>query len=139
MKQTFLNKSNNLNLFILNQFKIKLIILTLRINKPLSRTYFASKSVNNDDQFIYFATLCIWLLNLIGSNIQGDKKYDDPLTTSQNILLEIKNLGIDLNIPPNKLRLGYGEYICLVLITLVNKAVEKKKKKFKKTKAESNM
>ena len=49
----------------------------------------------------------------------------------------MKNVGIDLNIPPNKLRLGYGEYVCMVVINLINKALEKKKPKFKKTKIET--
>jgi hypothetical protein len=75
-----------------------------RLNRPLSRTYFAIKSTLPGDQFIYFGTLCFWLLNLSGSNIQSDKKYDDPNTTSQTILLEMKNLGIDANVAPNKLR-----------------------------------
>lgn len=66
--------------------------------------------------------------------MQGEKKYDDPITISQNIILEMKNLGIDVNIPPNKLRHGYGEYVCLVLSKLVNKALEKKKNAFKKIK-----
>lgn len=92
------------------------------------------KSTNSEDQFIYFVTLSIWLLNLSGSNMQGEKKYDDPITISQNIILEMKNLGIDVNIPPNKLRHGYGEYVCLVLSKLVNKALEKKKNAFKKIK-----
>lgn len=109
-----------------------------RINKPLSRSYFALKSANPGDQFIFFATLSIWLLNLNGSSIQGDKKYDDPLTTSQNILLEMKNLGINLDVPPNKLRQGYGEYVCLVLINLINKALEKKRPKYRKTKIEDS-
>lgn len=92
------------------------------------------KSINSEDQFIYFVTLSIWLLNLSGSNMQGEKKYDDPITISQNIILEMKNLGIDVNIPPNKLRHGYGEYVCLALSKLVNKALEKKKNAFKKIK-----
>ena len=66
--------------------------------------------------------------------MQGDKKYDDPNTAAQTILMEMKNLNIDSNVPPNKLRTGYGEYVCLILQRLVNKALEKKKPTFKKIK-----
>lgn len=100
----------------------------------MSRSYFAIKSQNPGDQFIYFGTLCFWLLNLCGSNVQSDKKYDDPNTTSQTILLEMKNVGIDANVPPNKLRTGYGEYVCIVLSRLINKALERKKQNFKRVK-----
>lgn len=108
-----------------------------KINKPLSRTYFAVKSSNPGDQFIYFGTLSFWLLNLCGSSVQSEKKYDDPNSTSQTILMEMKNVGIDISAPPNKLRNGYGEYVCLVLNKLVNKALERKKPQFKKIKAET--
>jgi len=70
----------------------------------LSRTYFATKSTNPGEQFIYFSSLSIWLLNLCGVSIQGDKKYDDPTTMSNNILSEMKNAGINVDVAPNKLR-----------------------------------
>lgn len=48
--------------------------------------------------------------------------------------MEMKNLGIDSNVPPNKLRTGYGEFVCIVLLRLINKALEKRKPTFKKVK-----
>jgi hypothetical protein len=39
-------------------------------------------------------------------------KYDDPQTTSQNILLELQKLGIELDIAPTKIKSGYGEGVC---------------------------
>jgi hypothetical protein len=48
--------------------------------------------------------------------------------------MEMKNLGIDSNVPPNKLRTGYGEFVCIVLLRLINKALEKRKPVFKKVK-----
>lgn len=53
---------------------------------------------------MYFSSLCIWLLSLNGIVIAGDKKYDDPVTTATNILTEMKNLGITIDLPPNKLK-----------------------------------
>ncbi len=125
---------------ILDKLKLlnyEVFFLKHKINKPLSRNYFALKSTTPGDQFIYFSSLCFWLLNLCGSQIQGDKKYDDPNTASQNIINESKNIGVDLNVPINKLRNGYGEFACLVLVKLVNKAIEKKGIGLRKTKEET--
>lgn len=70
----------------------------------MSRTYFATKSTNPGEQFIYFSSLSIWLLSLCGVTIQADKKYDDPTTMANNILSEMKNAGINVDVAPNKLR-----------------------------------
>jgi hypothetical protein len=37
-------------------------------------------------------------------SIQADKKYDDPTTMSNNIITEMKNVGINVDVAPNKLR-----------------------------------
>ena len=34
------------------------------------------------------------------------------MTASQNVVLELKKLGIELDMPPNKLKSGYGEGVC---------------------------
>jgi hypothetical protein len=36
--------------------------------------------------------------------MSGDKKYDDPITMATNLLSEMKNVGINCDVPPNKLR-----------------------------------
>jgi len=48
----------------------------------------------------------------------------------------MKNVGCDPNVPPNKLRHGYGEYCCLVILRLINKALERRKPNFRKIKEE---
>jgi hypothetical protein len=53
---------------------------------------------------MYFSALSIWLVSLCGGNLQGDKKYDDPITMANNLLTEMKNLGVNIDVPPNKLR-----------------------------------
>jgi estrogen-related receptor beta like 1 len=50
--------------------------------------------------------------------VKGWNKYDDPMTASQNVLTELKNLGLDLQIPPTKLKTGCGEEVCYVLLKL---------------------
>jgi estrogen-related receptor beta like 1 len=39
-------------------------------------------------------------------------KYDDPTTASQNILIELKNIGLELPYPAAKLKSGCGEEVC---------------------------
>lgn len=93
---------------------------------PMTTTYFISKSPNAGEQNVYFIALSSWLVNLCGGKIQGDKKYDDPVTMANNLLTEMKNIGIECSVPPNQLRAGFGVPICSVLLLLVNKALEKK-------------
>ena len=61
---------------------------------PMTTTYFISKSPNTGEQNVYFIVLSSWLVNLCGGKIQGDKKYDDPVTMANNLLTEMKNIGI---------------------------------------------
>ena len=101
---------------------------------PMTTTYFISKSPNAGEQNVYFIALSSWLVNLCGGKIQGDKKYDDPVTMANNLLTEMKNIGIECSVSPNQLREGYGVPICSVLLLLVNKVLEKKGFSFKKPK-----
>lgn len=80
------------------------LFLKIKGHKPLSRSYFAIKSTNPGEQFIYFSSLSIWLLSLCGVQMSGDRKYEDPLTTANSIITELKNLGVSIDVAPNKLR-----------------------------------
>lgn len=46
------------------------------------------------------------------------------MTASQNVVLELKKLGIELDMPPNKLKSGYGEGVCAVLFQLCQLSIE---------------
>lgn len=80
--------------------------------KPINRSYFAVAASNASEQFLYFVTLVSWLLSLNNHQVKDWSKYDDPQTTSQNILLELQKLGIDLDLSPSKIKAGYGEGVC---------------------------
>ena len=94
--------------------------------KPLSKCYFAQAHSNPSEQFINFISLVSWLLFLNNHQVTGWSKYDDPMTASQNIILELQKLGIDLDMPPNKLKSGYGEGVCTVLIALCQMSLQNK-------------
>ena len=86
--------------------------------KPISKAYFAQAHSNPSEQFINFISIVSWLLFLMNHQVTGWSKYDDPMTASQNIILELQKLGIDLDMPPNKLKSGFGEGVCQVLLAL---------------------
>lgn len=48
------------------------------------------------------------------------------MTASQNIILELQKLGIDLDMPPNKLKSGFGEGVCSVLLALCQMSIQNK-------------
>lgn len=88
--------------------------------------YFAQQHQNPSEQFINFISLVSWLLFLNNHQVTGWSKYDDPMTASQNIILELQRLGIDLDMPANKLKTGFGEGVCTVLTALCNMSIQNK-------------
>jgi estrogen-related receptor beta like 1 len=97
--------------------------------KPFNRVYFSQPQ--SSEQFINFVSLVSWLLSVNNHQVQGWNKYDDPSTASQNVILELKKLGIELDVSPNKLKQGFGEEVCTVLFALCDISV-KNKIRFKK-------
>ena len=58
--------------------------------------------------------------------MSGWNKYDDPLTSSQNVIIELQKLGLEMDVSPGKLKQGYGEGVCLVLLKLTQVSLENK-------------
>jgi len=94
--------------------------------KPVSRCHFSVQSANPSEQFIYFVSLVSWLLSVNNHQVTGWNKYEDPMTASQNIILELKKLGIELDMAPNKLKNGYGDGVCTVLMSLCSISIQNK-------------
>jgi hypothetical protein len=86
------------------------IMLIVRGHKPISRSFFAAKIQGIEEQSVYFNTLSIWLLGLCGGQMGADKKYEDPVTMATNLLNEMTNVGIQCDVPPNKLRTVIRKY-----------------------------
>ena len=42
------------------------------------------------------------------------------MTASQNVIMELQNLGIEVDVNPNKLKAGHGEGVCIVLLKLTD-------------------
>ncbi|CAD8197773.1 unnamed protein product [Paramecium octaurelia] len=103
--------------------------------KPLNRAYFVNQT-NSSEQFNQFKTLVKWLFQQSDVQTSDFNKLDDPVTLSQNIINELKNIGIEVDFPPLKLKQGFGEYVVYVLLQLATKALQKKKFQYKKAKIE---
>jgi len=80
---------------------------------------------------MYFVSLTQWLLEICGSSNSGWNQYDDPGTVTNNIVLDLKNLGIPLNYPATKLKPGSGEAVVQVLLELGKLALQGNKFKFR--------
>lgn len=93
-------------------------LISYRGFKPFNRTYFAVPSTNSSEQFMQFVQLVSWLLELNGQKVSGWNKYDDPTTASQNMVLELKKMGIELDMPASKLKSGNGEGVCSLITRL---------------------
>eukprot|EP00746_Dinoflagellata_sp_MGD_P134622 gnl/MRDRNA2_/MRDRNA2_68480_c0_seq1.p1 gnl/MRDRNA2_/MRDRNA2_68480_c0~~gnl/MRDRNA2_/MRDRNA2_68480_c0_seq1.p1 ORF type:complete len:408 (-),score=118.28 gnl/MRDRNA2_/MRDRNA2_68480_c0_seq1:57-1280(-) len=94
--------------------------------RPMSKCYFAYPAQNGSQQYKYFTQLVVWLLKKIGREANWGK-YDDPNTTCTNMIIALKDIGIKIDIPPGKLKQGYGEGVCSVLhnlLTFILKATE---------------
>ena len=80
---------------------------------------------------MYFVTLTQWLLEQCGSKNSGWNQYDDPGTVTNNIVLDLKNLGITVNYPATKLKPGAGEAVVQVLVELSRLALGQSRFKFR--------
>jgi len=98
---------------------------------PFSRIYFAIPTVNPAVQYQHFITLAAWLLNQARRPFPIDK-YEDPVSTLNRLINELKQCGILQNpdfqtlgneLSPVKLRIGYGELICKILSFLADVAL----------------
>jgi len=95
---------------------------------PLSRSYFAVPSPNNNqnEQFFYFTSLVSWLFTLAGRKFNPPAQFDDPNSSCTNILMELKNMGFATpSFPPSKLIKGHGDAVCNLLDAVVDLVLEK--------------
>jgi len=84
--------------------------------KPLARTYFAYPAANTALQYRYFTQLVVWGLSLAPGHAKAEwDEYDDPNTVITSMLVILKDMGIQVNTVPAKLKQAYGEGVCQVL------------------------
>lgn len=91
--------------------------------KPLNRHYFALQT-NPGEQFYLFTSLAAWLIRKTGRPFEQPQEYDDPNSTISSILDSLRQLGVSVDFPPNKLKQGFGEHALFVLDHLADAALK---------------
>ena len=99
--------------------------------EPLDRYYFAIET-NSEEQFCIFTTLAAWLIFKIGKNCELPQEFDHPNATISIILNSMKELGISVDFPSNKLKAGYGNHVIFILLELTKLALKKNNISLKK-------
>ena len=103
--------------------------------KPFDRVYFTLPAKNLSNQFDDFVQLCSWLIDEITQSsgvLLRHEEYDDPGTIANKLLLALRQVGLSVSFPVQKLRTPYGEIICEVLDFLTDKALETKQFQWQK-------
>lgn len=106
--------------------------------KPFSRTFFALEPVppeNASTQLATFLELVSWLMEMNGRDFLIDK-FDDPTTSVNKVMVDLKQMEFEMNFPAQKLRQGHGSAICLVLNFLIDRALSRREFSFKDVKPE---
>ncbi|KAK0178809.1 hypothetical protein PV327_007658 [Microctonus hyperodae] len=81
-----------------------------------------------------FTSLAAWLIRKSGKNFESPQESDDPNSIIASIIDYLKETGVSVEFPPNKLKQGVGEHAIHVLDNLADQAI--KISKFKWQKAE---
>mmetsp|Transcript_27077 Transcript_27077/g.62617 ORF Transcript_27077/g.62617 Transcript_27077/m.62617 type:complete len:402 (+) Transcript_27077:57-1262(+) len=90
--------------------------------KPIPRTFFVYPYANTAYQFRYFTQLVGWCFKLLKREPDWDE-YDDPNTVITNITVMLKNMNIQVNAVPGKLKAGFGDSVCQLLCDLCHEVL----------------
>lgn len=89
-----------------------------------SRHFFSIESENSATQFSRFLKLVAWLMQLCEQEFMIDK-FDDPTTSVNKIMLELKNMEFEMDFPAGKLKQAFGEAVLTVLNFLAGRALRR--------------
>ncbi|KAJ8913943.1 hypothetical protein NQ315_015180 [Exocentrus adspersus] len=92
--------------------------------KPIHKYYFVVTK-NPGEQFYLFSLLAAWLIRKSGKSFEQPQEFDDPNDTIQKIVNAVKENGMAINFPLNKLKQGVGEQVVYILDNLANDAMRK--------------
>jgi len=98
----------------------------------LLRTQFSEQPSNPAENFKIFASLVQWLMALNGNYTEQWDRFTDPNVTVTNMTSELRKVGINMDIPPHKLKQGHGSEVCIVLNNLVDITLQKKGFRFER-------
>eukprot|EP01029_Cantina_marsupialis_P029627 TRINITY_DN781929_c0_g1_i1.p1 TRINITY_DN781929_c0_g1~~TRINITY_DN781929_c0_g1_i1.p1 ORF type:complete len:395 (-),score=125.01 TRINITY_DN781929_c0_g1_i1:224-1408(-) len=82
------------------------------------------EGTNAGVQFNEMVSLIAWLFERCGQKFEISE-YDDPTTTINKIILQLKNMSFEMDFPASKLRQGYGLEVCGVIDWLAEQSLNK--------------
>uniref|UniRef100_UPI00358ECDD4 intraflagellar transport protein 57 homolog isoform X2 n=1 Tax=Myxine glutinosa TaxID=7769 RepID=UPI00358ECDD4 len=99
--------------------------------KAFPRHYFALQT-NPGEQFHLFASLCTWLMAMAKGKRAAFGEWDgstflesnDPNVTVASILEFLRSVDLSVDVPPSRLKVGFGESVCMVLDRLTDHALK---------------
>ncbi|KAH0786302.1 intraflagellar transport protein [Histomonas meleagridis] len=93
----------------------------------LTPIYFAIPGQSAKEQFDYFASLCIWMMqSYLGSDIETPSDYDEPAQVADNLILALPSIGFKLNFSSSKLVSGHGLAVCTILDAIIRLTLKKR-------------
>jgi estrogen-related receptor beta like 1 len=94
----------------------------------LNPLYFALSGQSSKEQFDYFASLSVWIMQtFLGSDIETPSEYDEPSTVADNLMLALPAIGFKLSFASSKLVPGYGLAVSTILDALLRQTIKKRR------------
>eukprot|EP01116_Phalansterium_solitarium_P013314 TRINITY_DN3066_c0_g3_i1.p1 TRINITY_DN3066_c0_g3~~TRINITY_DN3066_c0_g3_i1.p1 ORF type:complete len:400 (-),score=155.42 TRINITY_DN3066_c0_g3_i1:828-2027(-) len=94
------------------------------LQRALHHAYFAIPHSNPNEQFFYLTSLISFLMGVCGHQWEAPQQFDDPNASSASIVENLQRMGVPTDFAPARLRNGHGETVCLVLMTLCDRALK---------------
>ncbi len=86
---------------------------------------FYKESSSPLDQLVQNARLCHWLLSQLDISVQGVSEFDDPIAISTDLLVACKDIVNVANIPPHRIRMGYGDDLTALVLGVADACLVK--------------
>lgn len=93
--------------------------------RRIPKVYFVLPNPKQNEQWRLFNMLCSWLCTVCTGDEEFFRleEYDDPNTAANKLVLALKKLDFELDVPASKLKTPYGEAVASTLDFLTGRAL----------------